>query len=197
MSISSWDLLIISGLLADGACYEKVIPSATELLSAGRRDNDIPRTCSFLFTAFHRQCHDVHRTVQLPASEWIHFWLWRWQIYAPPSSRDNKKQVKAQTKTSCPSGLIALCTVRTQEWEGSFCNAQHSWGFDHRNLPCDPHFLLVVLLCATNWRSVPYLCRFICSCKKTYWRGMSKTSISCLGQHSLGVEQNFYGLEPE
>jgi len=53
MPISLWDLRPIGGLPADGAYYDEVIPSARELLSAGRGDNDILATCSFLFSAFH------------------------------------------------------------------------------------------------------------------------------------------------
>ena len=60
MSICLWDLWVISGLPVDGAYYNEVIPSAEELLSAGRGNNDIPTTCSFLFSTFHRLCQDVH-----------------------------------------------------------------------------------------------------------------------------------------
>jgi len=75
MSISLWDLRAIGGLLADGAYYEEVIPSVRELLSAGRGDNDIPVTCSFLFSAFHRLCQDVRGIVQRTASDWIRLWF--------------------------------------------------------------------------------------------------------------------------
>jgi len=68
MLISLWDVQVISKLPADGAYYEEVTPSARELLSAGRGDNDIPVTCTFLFSAFHRLCQDVHGIVQLSAS---------------------------------------------------------------------------------------------------------------------------------
>jgi len=69
ISISLWDLWAIGGLPADGAYYEEVIPSTKELLSTGHGDNDIPMTYSFLFSAFHRLCQDVHSIVQLPTSE--------------------------------------------------------------------------------------------------------------------------------
>jgi len=75
MSISLWDLQTIGGLPADGAYYEEVIPSVREPLFAGRGDNDIPATCTFFFSAFHRLCQDVHGIVQLPATEWIRIWF--------------------------------------------------------------------------------------------------------------------------
>ena len=120
MSISLWDLRTIGGLPADGAYYEEVIPSARELLSAGRGDNDIPATCTFLFSAFHRLCQDVHGIVQLPATDWIRFWFRGRQIYTPPPSRDNRKRVKAPTNTSCPSGMIAPRTGRTKRENDPF-----------------------------------------------------------------------------
>jgi len=50
ISISLWDLWIIGGLPINGAYYEEVIPSARKLLFAGHGDNNIPATCSFLFS---------------------------------------------------------------------------------------------------------------------------------------------------
>lgn len=71
MSISLLDLWIIGELPGDDAYYEEEIPFAKELLSAGRRNNNIPATYSFLFSAFHRLCQDVHGIVWLPVSKWI------------------------------------------------------------------------------------------------------------------------------
>ena len=96
MSIFLWDLRTIGGLPADGAYYEEVIPSARELLSAGRGDNDIPATCTFLFSAFHRLCQDVHGIVQLPATEWIRFWFRGRQIYAPSPAVTTESELKLQ-----------------------------------------------------------------------------------------------------
>ena len=120
MPISLWDLRTIGGLPADGAYYEEVIPSAGELLFAGRGDNDIPTTCTFLFSAFHRLSQDVHGVVQLSATEWIRFWFRGRQIYTPPPSRDNRKQVKAPIDTSCPSDMIAPRTGRTKREKDPF-----------------------------------------------------------------------------
>ena len=101
MSISLWDLRVISGY------YEEVIPYVRELLSAGH-SNSIPATCSFLCSAFHWLCQGVHGVVQSPTSEWICLWFRGRQISTPPPGHDNKKWVKALINTSYPSSLIAL-----------------------------------------------------------------------------------------
>ena len=65
MSISLWDLQIIGEL---PAYYKEIIPSARELLSTGCGNNNIPATCSFLFSTFHRLCQDVHGST-------YYFWM--------------------------------------------------------------------------------------------------------------------------
>ena len=70
MSISSWDMWVIGGLPVDRSYYEEAIPSAKELLAAGQ-DNEQLKTCTFLFSAFHRLCEDVNSVVHFTAPEWI------------------------------------------------------------------------------------------------------------------------------
>jgi len=67
--MSLWDLRIIGGIPAHGAYYEEVIASVRKFLPVGHGDNNIFLTYSFLFYVFHRLRQDVHKIVQLPASE--------------------------------------------------------------------------------------------------------------------------------
>jgi len=132
MSISLRDMWVISGLPADRSYYENLVPPARELLTA-RQENKQLKTCTFLFSAFHRVCQDVNGIFQLTTPEWIRFWFCGPQFYTTPPQRDNMKRVKALALTSCPSGTIVPRSLRTKREKDPFStlNIPFRWWRKH------------------------------------------------------------------
>ena len=58
-SISLWDLNLLGGLPTIGMFYDEVISSAKELLGRDKNGVFLPRSCRYLFHAYHRLCHKV------------------------------------------------------------------------------------------------------------------------------------------
>uniref|UniRef100_M1C3Z4 Aminotransferase-like plant mobile domain-containing protein n=1 Tax=Solanum tuberosum TaxID=4113 RepID=M1C3Z4_SOLTU len=89
LSISLWDLRTIGGLYVHGSFYDEVIPSAKELTHVDDQGKSfLPRSCSFLFSAFYRLTKGAIDEVSF--REWTKFWFRGPRKYAEPSPRTFK-----------------------------------------------------------------------------------------------------------
>ncbi|KAH0645171.1 hypothetical protein KY284_033055 [Solanum tuberosum] len=106
LSISLWDLRTIGGLPVHGSFYDEVIPSAKELTHVDDQGKSfLPRSCSFLFSAFYRLTKGAIDEVSF--REWTKFWFRGPRKYAEPSPRMSKNRTKPRMNHD-PSGNIDM-----------------------------------------------------------------------------------------
>uniref|UniRef100_A0A3Q7I5H8 Aminotransferase-like plant mobile domain-containing protein n=1 Tax=Solanum lycopersicum TaxID=4081 RepID=A0A3Q7I5H8_SOLLC len=73
LSVSLWDLRAIGSLPVHGSFYDEVVPSAKELTHVDDQGKSfLPRSCSFLFSAFYRLTKGAIDEVSF--GEWTKFW---------------------------------------------------------------------------------------------------------------------------
>ncbi|KAG5610981.1 hypothetical protein H5410_022262 [Solanum commersonii] len=74
-SISLWDLHILGGLPISRVSYEEEIPNAKKLTGFDdKRERFLPRTCEYMFAAFHHLKEENNDNIGVPFSECIQFW---------------------------------------------------------------------------------------------------------------------------
>ncbi|KAH0686252.1 hypothetical protein KY284_016805 [Solanum tuberosum] len=106
LSISLWDLRTIGGLYVHGSFYDEVIPSAKELTHVDDQGKSfLPRSCSFLFSAFYRLTKGAIDEVSF--REWTKFWFRGPRKYAEPSPRTFKNHTIPRLNHD-PSGNIDM-----------------------------------------------------------------------------------------
>jgi len=103
LSISLWDLHVLGGLPIWGSLYEEIVPEAKELVGSDeKRTKYIPRTCEYLFAAFH---HLRGANQEVSFSKWIRFWCKKLQRYETAPPREEKKSARPEL-THNPSGVL-------------------------------------------------------------------------------------------
>uniref|UniRef100_M1BUG3 Aminotransferase-like plant mobile domain-containing protein n=1 Tax=Solanum tuberosum TaxID=4113 RepID=M1BUG3_SOLTU len=107
LSISLWDLHILGGLPIWGALYEEIVPEVKELVGSDeKRIKYTPRTCEYLFAAFH---HLRGANQEVSFSKWISFWCKKPQRYEAAPPREEKKSARPES-THNPSGGLPNTT---------------------------------------------------------------------------------------
>ncbi|KAH0713698.1 hypothetical protein KY289_009657 [Solanum tuberosum] len=146
LSISLWDLRTIRGLPVHGSFYDEVIPSAKELTHVDDQGKSfLPRSCSFLFSAFYRLTKGAIDEVSF--REWTKFWFRGLRKYAEPSPRTSKKRTKPRINHD-PSGNIDMSLLpRTEEENAPFVELGVEESFR------DETYLAAFLAC--------WLCKFV------------------------------------
>ena len=90
VSISLWDLHKLGGLpMHEKNFYDEVIPSAAELTRYNNEGKFLPKTCEYLFAAFHHLRKSTEDNVSI--EDWINFWFRGEQRYSKPPARKLKK----------------------------------------------------------------------------------------------------------
>ncbi|KAH0765305.1 hypothetical protein KY290_001264 [Solanum tuberosum] len=146
LSISLWDLRTIGGLPVHGSFYDEVIPSAKELTHVDDQGKSfLPRSCSFLFSAFYRLTKGAIDEVSF--REWTKFWFRGLRKYAEPSPRTSKNRTKPRMNHD-PSGIIDMSFLpRTEEENAPFVELGVEESFR------DETYLAAFLAC--------WLCKFV------------------------------------
>ncbi|KAH0633131.1 hypothetical protein KY284_035917 [Solanum tuberosum] len=91
-SISLWDLHILGGLSISRVPYEEVIPNSTELTGFDdKREGFLPRTCEYMFAAFHHLKKENNGNIGVSFSEWIQLWCKKDLKYELAPPRKEKK----------------------------------------------------------------------------------------------------------
>ncbi|KAH6786184.1 hypothetical protein C2S52_000088 [Perilla frutescens var. hirtella] len=105
MSISLWDIHVLSGLPMNGELYDEVIPCAKELTGADQ-DNKlyVPASCKHLFHAYHLL---RGQSSSVSIGKWITFWSKNTKRYSKPPLRKEKKIVRPKS-THNPTGEIKV-----------------------------------------------------------------------------------------
>ncbi|KAH6762260.1 hypothetical protein C2S52_019693 [Perilla frutescens var. hirtella] len=105
MSISLWDIHVLSGLPMNGELYDEVIPYAKELTGADQ-DNKlyVPASCKHLFHAYHLL---RGQSSSVSIGKWITFWSKNTKRYLKPPLRKEKKTVRPKS-THNPTGEIKV-----------------------------------------------------------------------------------------
>ncbi|KAH0746483.1 hypothetical protein KY285_008140 [Solanum tuberosum] len=138
--------ITIRGLPVHGSFYDEVIPSAKELTHVDDQGKSfLPRSCSFLFSAFYRLTKGAIDEVSF--REWTKFWFRRLRKYAEPSPRTSKNRTKPRMNHD-PSGNIDMSFLpRTEEENAPFVELGVEESFR------DETYLAAFLAC--------WLCKFV------------------------------------
>ncbi|KAH0645323.1 hypothetical protein KY284_033207 [Solanum tuberosum] len=108
LSISLWDLYVLEGLPIWGSLYEEIVPEVKELVGSDeKRTKYIPRTCEYLFAAFH---HLRGANQEVSFSKWISFWCKKPQRYEAAPPREEKMSARPES-THNPSGVLPDTTT--------------------------------------------------------------------------------------
>ena len=147
MSISLRDLTCICGLPVTGRFYDEVVPSIKEFLAKGKGGEPIiPKSCRFLFLAYHKLCKD-DKGQKVKIASWIQYWYKGSLRYKrlPAKSVQNKKDVPQNTYN--PSGEIHEVQARTDDDSAPFDDL----GVDDEDI--EPTYLAAFYAC--------WLCLFV------------------------------------
>ena len=89
-----------------GYPYEEVIPNSTELTGFNdKRERFLPRTCEYMFAAFHHLKEENHGNMGISFNEWIQFWCKKDLKYELAPPRKEKKS-RRLSSTHNPTGEI-------------------------------------------------------------------------------------------
>ncbi|KAH6787759.1 hypothetical protein C2S52_007311 [Perilla frutescens var. hirtella] len=95
LSISLWDLHVLSGLPVYGAFYDEIVPCTEELMVTNREgDLHIPASCSSLIHAYHIIRAKVG---SVTIENWIKFWSKNQPVYQRPPPRKERKTAPQST----------------------------------------------------------------------------------------------------
>ena len=148
-SISLWDLKELGGLPITGLFYDEVVPSAKELTGHDNHGKHLPRSCQYLFHAYHILSHSSNNRQEVTIEEWIKFWFTGLSRYKKPPCKDpNYRRTSAPKKTFCPSGMLGAPLTHDRIWQKPFI----SLGVTNHALQ-DEIYLAAFLSC--------WLCKFV------------------------------------
>ncbi|XP_070005580.1 uncharacterized protein [Nicotiana sylvestris] len=120
LSISLWDLHILGGLPIAGSPYEEVVLETRELIGLNEKQVIfIPRSCEYLFAAFHHLKEGTGATQKVFFSKWTSFWYKKTLIYRPAPLRKEKKFARLKS-THNPNGVIPETTRWSSDQETIF-----------------------------------------------------------------------------
>ncbi|KAH0696636.1 hypothetical protein KY290_014018 [Solanum tuberosum] len=151
LSISLWNLRTIGGLPVHGSFYDEVIPSAKELTDVDDQGKSfLPRSCSFLFSAFYRLTKGALDEVSF--REWTKFWFRGPRKYAKPSPRTSKNRTKPRMNHDPSENIDMSFLPRTKEENAPLVELGVEESFK------DETYLAAFLACS--------LCKFVLPNKK-------------------------------
>ncbi|PIN11096.1 hypothetical protein CDL12_16307 [Handroanthus impetiginosus] len=187
LSISLWDLHSIAGLPLTESLYDEVIPSFEELTSVDQTNNRfIPRSCKYLFHAYHLLRKSVvgGQFSRVSLEIWISFWSKKDMKYRQPLPRKEKKKIRPKS-THNPSGDFDVHQERTAMEETPFFKL----GLDRKLR--DETYLAAYLAC--------WLCTFVLpindvgSICPTTFKIASMMATSCYFKTHFSIPQDLRG----
>ncbi|PHU18184.1 hypothetical protein BC332_13879 [Capsicum chinense] len=107
-------MCMIGSLPVHGTFFDEVVPSTKELSQTDQQGKPfLPKTCAYLFSAFHRLSNGVSKEVSV--CDWVNFWFKGPEWYKEPSPQHPKQQAKPKSNHS-PNGYIDMSFLpRTEE----------------------------------------------------------------------------------
>ncbi|KAL7116689.1 hypothetical protein ACP275_03G020400 [Erythranthe tilingii] len=118
LSISLWDIRGLCGLPIHGDFYDEVVPSAKELLNHDSRGTSSPRSCKYLFMAYHRLSKDSSGVL---LSDWVDFWFKGPTRYSEPPLRLSRKRTSRPKLSRNPCGKVDASKLsRPKEYDIPF-----------------------------------------------------------------------------
>ncbi|XP_075092440.1 uncharacterized protein LOC142172671 [Nicotiana tabacum] len=120
LSISLWDLHILGVLPIAGSSYEKAVPEIRELIVLNEKQVIfIPRSCEYLFAAFHHLKEGTGATQKVSFIKWTIFWCKKTLIYRHAPLRKEKKSARLKL-THNHNGVIPETTRWSSDQETIF-----------------------------------------------------------------------------